>query len=109
LWIGYEATRRRASESETRGPDSFNVSLPRRAGVELRPGSEVDVRRCWDAALVCIDDESVDQSEARNVAGFGPDDRDVRRGGTRARRPIGLRPRDRTDRGRRYGPATASA
>jgi hypothetical protein len=39
---------------------------------------------------------SVDQTEARNVADFGPDDCVVRRGGSCSRRPSEARPWDRT-------------
>jgi hypothetical protein len=42
---------------------------------------------------------SVDQTEARCAAGFGPDDCLVRRGGNRARRLSEVRPWDRTDQG----------
>jgi hypothetical protein len=42
---------------------------------------------------------SGDQTEARSVAGFGPNDCVVRRGGNRARRSSEVRPWDRTDQG----------
>jgi hypothetical protein len=45
----------------------LNVSLPRRAGVELRLGSEVNERPCPNGPQVCIHDESVDQTEARKA------------------------------------------
>jgi hypothetical protein len=67
----------------SRGQDPFNVSLPRRAGVELRQGSEVDVRRCRNAAPACIHDEPVDPTDARKatVRRFGRSDRSTQIGG----------------------------
>jgi hypothetical protein len=67
------------SAAISRSQDSFNVSLPRRARLELRPGSEVNLQPCQSGPQVCIHDAtsirptrattslaaSVDQTEAR--------------------------------------------
>jgi hypothetical protein len=64
----------------SRGQDSFNVSRPRPAAVELRLGSDVNVRPCGNGSQVFFQVESsirpkrataslaasVDQTEARN-------------------------------------------
>jgi hypothetical protein len=56
---------RSRSAAISRDQDSFSASLPRCAGVELRQGSEVNVRPCRNGPRVCSHDEPVDQTEAR--------------------------------------------
>src|SRR5262245_1573472 len=94
----------------TRGPRRRHRALPavHKAGQESPSSSvcrpDTDGRRLAlvGATLPKWIDPSLLRSirpEARNVAGFGPDDRGVRRGGNRARRSSEVCPWDRTDQG----------